>query len=53
MVLGAGVLPTDLAGKFTVRADVVVNSKPIGRTNEIKPYQITVVRVINDKAKKQ
>lgn len=46
LVLSEEVKPEQLAGKFTVRADVIIHSKAQGPKKEISPYMITVVRVI-------
>jgi len=47
LVLGEGVDPKKVAGKFTVRSDVIVHSQPQGAKGEIKPYQITLVRLVD------
>lgn len=47
LVLGDGVDPKQVAGKFTVRADVIVHSRPQGAKRQIGIYQITLVRLIN------
>lgn len=48
LVLGDGIAPKDVAGKFIVRADVIVHLKPQGEKKSLKPYQITLVRIIED-----
>lgn len=46
LVLADGVDPKKVAGKFTVRADVILHSKPQGAKQEMSIYQITLVRLI-------
>lgn len=46
LVLADDVDPKAVAGRFFVRADVIVHSKPQGEKKQIKPYQITLVRLI-------
>ena len=48
LVLADGIDPTEVAGKFTVRADVIVHSQPTGAKKKILPYQITLVRLIGE-----
>lgn len=48
LVLADGVDPKAVAGKFVVRADVIVLSQPQGAKREVKPYQITLVRLITE-----
>ncbi|WP_024302216.1 hypothetical protein [Pseudogulbenkiania sp. MAI-1] len=48
LVLADGVDPKKVAGKFTVRADVIVHSKPQGKKKEILPYQITLLRLVTE-----
>ncbi|MCG9093983.1 hypothetical protein [Laribacter hongkongensis] len=46
MVLDDGVDPREVAGKFTVRANVIVHSKPQGKGQNLTPYKITVVKIV-------
>lgn len=46
LVLAEGVDPKKAAGKFTVRADVIVHSKPQGQSGESAIYQVTLVRLV-------
>lgn len=46
LVLADGVDPKDVAGKFKIRADVLVHSKPQGRKKVMTPYQITILQVV-------
>ena len=48
LVLGEGIQPKDVAGKFIVRADVIVHQKPQGARKVLKPYQITLVSLITE-----
>lgn len=48
LVLGDGVDPRAVAGKFTVRADVIVHSVPQGPKGDYKVNQITLVRLVNN-----
>lgn len=46
LVLAEGIDQKKVAGKFTVRADVVVHSKPQGPKREMTIYQITLTRLV-------
>lgn len=48
LVLGDGIQPKDVAGKFIVRADVIVHMKPQGQNKALRPYQITLVTLISE-----
>lgn len=46
LVLGDGVAPDRVAGKFTVRADVVIHAKPQGPKHELAVTEISLVRLV-------
>lgn len=48
LVLAERIDPKKVAGKFKVRADVIVHSRPQGPKNEPRPYQITLVNLIEE-----
>ncbi|MCE0778894.1 hypothetical protein [Pseudomonas sp. NMI542_15] len=48
LVLDEGVDPQSLAGKFKVRADVIVKFRMSAKTKKMEPVSITVQRIIED-----
>ncbi|OQS34301.1 hypothetical protein B0T40_15780 [Chromobacterium haemolyticum] len=46
LVLADGVDPKQVAGKFRIRANVLVHSKPQGKKKEMQPYQITLLALV-------
>lgn len=48
LVLDDGVDPQSLAGKFKVRADVIVKFRMSAKTKKMEPVSITVQRIIED-----
>lgn len=48
LILDPGIDPNKLAGKFKVRADVVVKSRMSAKTKKMEPTSITVTSLIDD-----
>lgn len=48
MELAEGIDLRQVAGRFSVRADVIVHSRPHGPKHEMKPVKITLVRLVDD-----
>jgi hypothetical protein len=48
LVLGEGIDVGDLAGRFSIRADVEVLYRMDGRTKSMRPQQITILEIIKD-----
>ncbi|SHM78183.1 hypothetical protein [Phytopseudomonas punonensis] len=48
LILEPGVDPQDVAGKFKLRADVLVKFRMSSKTNKMEPISITIQKVIED-----
>lgn len=48
LVLAEGVDARQVAGRFGVRADIILHSRAQGASKEIKPYQITITRLVTN-----